>query len=135
MNEELYFRATCLVRCKEYHLLFPSQQALIQDSSMLCVKKYEGLQYSPYIEYACQVLEEAAEQDSDLVLVSLVRMNCIVDSAYKSLPIKTAGDGIKAPVWMHVKAARSELQKHWDSLRPDVQQHRRLPSPLSYKCY
>jgi uncharacterized membrane protein YcgQ (UPF0703/DUF1980 family) len=100
---------------------------------MLCVKRHEGLQYSPYIEYTCQVLDEAADQDSDLVLVSLVRMICLVDSAYKSLPIKTTVDDIKAPVWMHVKAARSELQKHWDSLKPEVQQHRRQPFPLSYQ--
>lgn len=94
---------------------------------MLCVKRHEGLQNSPYIEYTCQVLEEAAEQDSDLVLVSLVRMQCIVDSAYRGLPFKIAADDVKAPVWMHVKSARSELQKHWASLRPDIQQHCRLP--------
>ncbi|KAE9380143.1 hypothetical protein N431DRAFT_459105 [Stipitochalara longipes BDJ] len=91
--------------------------------SMLCVKRHEGLQHSPYIEYTCQVLEEAAECDSDLVLASLVRMQCIVESAYKSLPLKSAADDIKAPLWMHIKAARSELQKHMDSLRLDIQQH------------
>jgi hypothetical protein len=95
---------------------------------MLCVKRHEGLQHSPYIDYTCQVLEETADLESDLVLVSLVRMQCIVDSAYKSLPLKCAGENIKAPVWMHIKAARAELQNHWDSLRPGVQRHRRLPS-------
>ncbi|PMD35134.1 hypothetical protein L207DRAFT_466175 [Hyaloscypha variabilis F] len=91
--------------------------------SMLCIKRHEGLQYSPYIEYTCQVLEESAECDSDLILVSLVRMQYIVESAYKGLPLKSSADDIKAPVWMHVKAARSELQKHLDSLRPEIQQH------------
>jgi hypothetical protein len=101
---------------------------------MLCIKRHEGLQNSPYIQYTCQVLEEAAEYDSDLVLVSLVRMQVILESAYKSLPIKIAGDETKAPVWMHIKAARAELQKHWDSLKPDVQEHRRLPPQFSYNC-
>src|SRR5258708_7074844 len=101
---------------------------------MLCVKRHEGLQYSPYIEYTCQVLEEAVEQDTDLVLVSLVRMQIIVDMAFKNLPLKSAGDDIKAPVWMHVKAARADLQKHWDSLRPDIQQNCKPASLLSYNC-
>ena len=111
---------------------------LIEDRSMLCIKRHEGLQYSPYIEYTCQVLEESAECDSDLILVSLVRMQYIVESAYKGLPLKSSADDIKAPVWMHVKAARSELQKHLDSLRPEIQQHRRSPSLLmrqSLMCF
>lgn len=93
---------------------------------MLCVKKHDGLQHSPYIDYTCQVLEEAAELDSDLVLVSLVRMQCILETAFKGLPLKCTPNSIKAPVWMHIKSARAELQRHWDSLRPDVQQHRTL---------
>jgi hypothetical protein len=90
---------------------------------MLYVKRHEGLQYSPYIEYTCQVLEEASEQVSDLVLVSLVRMQCIVDSTYKSLPIKFTAEDIKAPAWMHGKAARCQLEKYWASLRTDIQQN------------
>ena len=100
--------------------------------SVLSVQKHEGLQNSPYIEYTCQVLERSAEHDSDLVLVSLVRMQCIVESAYKNLPVKIAGDETKAPVWMHVKAARVEVQKQWDSLRPELQQNRTLSSLLLY---
>jgi hypothetical protein len=98
--------------------------------SVLSVQRHEGLQNSPYIEYTCQVLERSAEHDSDLVLVSLVRMQCIVESAYKSLPVKIAGDETKAPVWMHVEAARVELQKQWDSLRPEIQKNRTLSSLL-----
>jgi len=91
---------------------------------MLCVKRHEGMQHSPYIDYTCQVLEEAAEQDStDLVLVSLVRMQCIVDSAYKNLPTKSIADDIKAPAWMHISAARSQLDKYWTSLGPDIRQN------------
>jgi hypothetical protein len=100
--------------------------------SMLSVQRHEGLQNSPYIKYTCQVLEQSAEHDSDLVLVSLVRMQCIVESAYKSLPVKILGEETKAPVWMHVKAARVEVQKQWDSLRPELQQNRKLSSLLSY---
>jgi len=82
------------------------------------------MQHSPYIDYTCQVLEEAAEQDStDLVLVSLVRMQCIVDSAYKNLPTKSIADDIKAPAWMHISAARSQLDKYWTSLGPDIRQN------------
>jgi hypothetical protein len=90
------------------------------------------LQHFPYIDYTCQVLEEAAEQVSDLVLVSLVRMQCIVDSAYKNFPTKSIADDIKAPAWMHIKAARSQLEKYWASLRPEVQQNSMLPSLTPY---
>jgi hypothetical protein len=85
--------------------------------------KHEGLQYSSYIDYTCQVLEEAVEQDSDLVLVSLVRMQCIVDAAYKNLSTKSTADDIRAPAWMHIKAARSQLEKYWALLKPDIQQN------------
>jgi hypothetical protein len=88
-----------------------------------CLKKIEGLQYSPYIEYCCQALLEAAEYESDIILVALVRVQAIIETANRNL-LSRGRPGEKAPVWMHVKSSQFELQTYWNSLPPNVQQNR-----------
>jgi len=94
----------------------------------LSTKRTEGLQHTSYIDYNCQILQETAEQESDLVLVSMVRLKSVVDSAYRYIPFKgiPQRNETQAPVWMQMKSARSEIEHYWASLPPNLQQNRKI---------
>ncbi|KAK0112917.1 hypothetical protein ONS95_014638 [Cadophora gregata] len=90
--------------------------------SAYCLKKLEGIRYSAYIEHCCDVLLSAPEDDSDILLASLCKLQNIVDPVYQSFADKTKSDGTRAPVWMLVKMVRAEMDNLWNSLPPRIQQ-------------
>jgi hypothetical protein len=87
-----------------------------------CIKKIDGLPISPYIEYSCQVLQDAAELDTDLILVACVKLQAIVESINGNTTMRSpSSDGHKAPLWMHTASGRSDIQNVLDSLPPNLQ--------------
>lgn len=98
-----------------------------------CVKKMDGLPYSPYIEYSCQVLHEAAEHEIDLILVACVRLQAIVESINRNITAKSSITDIpKAPHWMHATSIRSEFQTILVSLPPNLQNNGQYNNPISW---
>lgn len=91
------------------------------------------MQYSAYIEHSCQVLTEAAEQESDIIIVAMVKIQAFVDLTYRSLHAKGFTDWPKAaPAWMHVKSAQAQLQTYWESLTLEVQKNRKFFPGLKF---
>ncbi|RDL40971.1 uncharacterized protein BP5553_00950 [Venustampulla echinocandica] len=85
----------------------------------LCLRRMECLQHTPYIDHNCKLLYDSAEYESDLVLVTLVRLQCIVESFQRTLLNESmTPHGSKVPAWMYIKSARAELQDFWTSLCP-----------------
>ena len=93
----------------------------------------EGLRFSAYIEYCCDVLTEAAEYESDILLASLVKLQHIVEPINKTLIDKAKKDETKAPIPMVVKLVHAELQNFWTSLPPRIQQNRKFDT--TFKVY
>ncbi|KAH8654456.1 hypothetical protein BGZ60DRAFT_154530 [Tricladium varicosporioides] len=90
----------------------------------LCTRKTEGMHQSTYYEYCCKVLQEAAEWESDFVLVALFRLQTMTETFWRNLSIRSAVlEGGRAPNWICVKAVRTELEQFWASLAPNVQQN------------
>ncbi|RDW87937.1 hypothetical protein BP5796_03631 [Coleophoma crateriformis] len=98
----------------------------------LCAKKCEGLQHSAYLEFCCQLLTEAAEHESDLLLVALVRLHSLVEPLSKNLSSRLFNDESKAPIWMHINSVRVAIQHFWDSLPSSLQQNSFMIT--SYHC-
>ena len=98
-------------------------------STSWCVKRIDGLQNSPYVEYNCVALSDAAESESDLVLVASVRLEILVDSMNRHFFLRDPeNDGAKGPVWMHVRSMREELHSYWRSLSPELQRNSQYSS-------
>ncbi|KUJ23485.1 uncharacterized protein LY89DRAFT_663914 [Mollisia scopiformis] len=89
----------------------------------LCVKRTEGLNFSPYIDFCAQTLEERAEHESDILLVSLVRLECIITPVDNLLTKKSFADDYRAPISMHIKAVRTNMERFWVNLSHSIQQH------------
>jgi hypothetical protein len=95
-----------------------------------CIKKTEGLQTSPYIEYSCQLLQEVAEYETDLILVACARLQSIIESVNRNLANRpSSSDGQRAPLWMHATSVRTELQNVLNSLPSNLQSHRQYKFP------
>ncbi|TVY27504.1 Transcriptional regulator [Lachnellula hyalina] len=88
----------------------------------LYVKKTDGLQYSPYMDYNCRVLEETAACESDLLLVAMARLQTMAESFYKNILNKTQ-DSIKTPAWMYTRTMRTGLHSLWMSFSPQLRQN------------
>lgn len=97
-------------------------------STSLYVRKTDGLSYSPYMDYNCKVLEDAAECESDLLLAALARLQFISEAFHRNV-LSNIRDGAdtktSTPSWMLTKAARTELQSLWMSFPPDLRQNRK----------
>lgn len=92
----------------------------------LCVKRTEGLSYTPYIDFCCQTLEERVEHESDLLLVASVRLEHLIHPIDNLLTKKSFTDDHRAPVAMHIKAVRDNMESFWRSLPPSIQQNRMM---------
>lgn len=82
------------------------------------------MNFTSYIEFCCQALEDKAECDSDLVLVALVKLEYIIHPIDSILTKKSVTDGHKAPVAMHINLVRANMERLWNSLPPNIQQNR-----------
>jgi hypothetical protein len=80
--------------------------------------------YSTYVEYTRQELADLAEQESDLVLTSIVRLQGLVDSSVKYTSQRSAGEEPRAPPFMHVKLVQANLHNFWTSLPAQIQENR-----------
>lgn len=128
MIVELFFAATILDQCKitfirTLNIFFMHFTNV--DSYALSVKRTEGLPFSAYVEFCCQTLEQRSEHESDLLLVALVRLECLIRPIDELLTKKSFSDDHSAPIAMHIKAIRMSLERFWDSLPPSIQQHRK----------
>lgn len=79
------------------------------------------------MEYTCTILEEAQEHQSDLLLVSLVRLQNIIEPVNRLFLDKMRVDESSVPVWMVVKLVQTELESLWTSLPPSIQQDCKPP--------
>lgn len=84
------------------------------------VKQTFGLEHTPYLEYTCQSLLEAAEFESDLVLGLVVRSEILIMSISR---ISGGSVDIKAPPLMQAELAKADLQKCFLALPSTVQEH------------
>lgn len=92
------------------------------------MKRIEGLDYSPYLEYCRCSLLEFAEFESDIILASLVKIQSILGKAQR-IVLETSYPGSDAvPVWIHAQIAILELQNYWQTLSFDVQKNGLLSS-------
>ncbi|RDW72822.1 hypothetical protein BP6252_06729 [Coleophoma cylindrospora] len=98
----------------------------------LFTNKCEALQHSAYLEFCCQALTEAAEHESDLLLVALVRLHSLIEPISKNLSSRAFNDESKAPIWMHINSVRVAVQNFWDSLPSSLQQNSFMIT--SYHC-
>jgi hypothetical protein len=80
--------------------------------------------YSTYVEYTRQELADLAEQESDLVLASIVRLQGLVDSSLKYSTQRSCGEEPRAPPFMHVKLVQTNLHNFWISLPTQIQENR-----------
>ena len=94
-----------------------------------CIKKIDGLEHTPYLDHTCQFLFEAAEYQSDLILVFMARTYIITTSMSRNLcsNLVPASVDIRAPLSMQAKSAKTDLQNHLLALPPDVQEHSQSP--------
>ncbi len=86
------------------------------------------MRYKPFIKECCEAVAEAGGQENDILLVHLVKLQCIVEE------IRLGGlwDSVllgeshapKAPIGVYVKAFQAELQSFKNSLPLDLQQDR-----------
>jgi hypothetical protein len=82
------------------------------------------LEHSPYLDYTCQSLFEAAEFQSDLILVFAARSQSLVASMSRNILSGGLGSGdIKAPLSMQAKSAKADLQGYFLALPPTLQEH------------
>ena len=87
------------------------------------MKRIDSLQHTPYFDSTCQSLFEAAEFESDLILVFAARCQALVAAMTR---ITTNGLGsaeVRAPISMHVKSAKADLQSYFLALPPHLQEH------------
>lgn len=102
----------------------------------LYLRRVESLQPTPYIYHNCKVLYGSAEYESDLVLVSLVRLQCIIESFQRTILSASVAHGeSKMPAWMYIKAARAELQDFWMSLPPELRSNCQCPYNMLSNAY
>lgn len=88
------------------------------------LKRIDGLEHTSYLDYTCQSLAEAAEFESDLILVFMARSQYLVSTMSRSLLSGGPGpDDVKAPPSMHAKLAKADLQKFFMALPSSLQEH------------
>jgi hypothetical protein len=93
-------------------------------SYALSVKRTEGLAFSSYIEFCCQTLQERAEHESDIVLVALVRLEFLIHPIDELLSKKSSMEDHSAPIAMHIRSIRANLDRFWSSIPANIQQNR-----------
>lgn len=81
-----------------------------------------------YILECCDKLEEAAEYQSDAILVQLVRLQEIRYRMGRSFPYDEShpSQGLDVPIDMFVRAWKKELETFWACLSAELQQNSRL---------
>jgi len=85
------------------------------------------------MDYNCKVLEDAAECESDLLLVALVRLQTITETFHKNVLNKIPGSADpKTPAWIYTRAMRTELHNLWMSFSPDLRQNRQYSLSIQY---
>jgi hypothetical protein len=89
-----------------------------------CIKRIDGLEHTPYFDNTCQSLFEAAEFESDLILVFMARCHAVVASVNRNTLNGGFGStDIKAPVSMLATSAKADLQSYLTALPPHLQEH------------
>lgn len=88
------------------------------------MKRVEALPRTAYIIYCCKVLESAAEHESDLFLVTMIRLYGFVESVTNSIMNRLNASDSTAPVWMQIASLRRELDLYWASVPPQVKRNR-----------
>ncbi|KAG9234284.1 hypothetical protein BJ875DRAFT_441424 [Amylocarpus encephaloides] len=86
------------------------------------IRKVEVLQHTPYLDYCCNILDQARDRPLDEQLVALVRLQCIADSFQRSLTHKhesLSGDSAMLS-WMYLKSMREELHSFWATLSDEL---------------
>ncbi|KAG0651383.1 hypothetical protein D0Z07_1617 [Hyphodiscus hymeniophilus] len=98
---------------------------IISSSLSSCMKKMDGLDHNPYLDYTCQFLFEAAEYQSDLILVFMARTQALVASMNRALQYNLVAGSvdIKAPLSMQAKSAKADLQSYLMALPSNIQEH------------
>ena len=87
-------------------------------------KRIDGLEHTSYLDYTCQSLAEAAEFESDLILAFMARSQYLILTMSRSLLGGWSGpDDVKAPLSMHAKLAKGDLQKFFLALPSNLQEH------------
>jgi hypothetical protein len=89
-------------------------------SASQCNKKIDSVRDSPCIECSCQMLLDAAEYESDTLLVASVRIQRVVESMNRIVTNAPSSSEPKAPIWMHVASLRNELQSIMSKLSPSA---------------
>ncbi|OCK78134.1 hypothetical protein K432DRAFT_444838 [Lepidopterella palustris CBS 459.81] len=100
------------------------------------LKAMDFLRYTPYMEECCQYLMEAREYETDAFLVSLVRLQRIVEGigqnlSHQDLVNEWWNDRTTTPIELYVKTFRNEIQSFGKGL-PSHLQHNAF---MSMHCY
>jgi hypothetical protein len=82
------------------------------------MKRVEGLPRTPYIMQCCKTLEDANEHESDLVLVTVIRLYGFVEQSINWVTNRLVANEVNAPIWMQSASLRGELNTYWSSV-PD----------------
>lgn len=97
------------------------------------MKKIDGLPRTAYIIHCCKVLEDAAEYESDLVLVTIIRLYGFVEMLNAAIMSRLYANGISAPIWMQVASIQRELETYWATV-PDSLKENGDQSPFPAWC-
>lgn len=89
---------------------------LLTSMTTYYMKRIEVLPRTAYIVYCCKALESAAEYESDLFLVTMIRLYSFVESVANSVTNGLNASDLTAPVWMQISSLRRELDSYWASV-------------------
>lgn len=92
------------------------------------MKKIDGLPRTPYIIHCCKVLEDAAEYESDIVLITIIRLYGFVELVNTAIMNRLHANGISAPIWMQIASIQRELQAYWATVPTQMKENGKFPS-------
>lgn len=106
-----------------------SYELTLFDSIYTFIKDVKGFQYTNEFTESClQVLEEAAEYQSDQYLIQLVKMQSIAEEINQALPRhnKDFSSGSSAPIALCMRTLQAKLDSFRMKLPIHLQQNRKL---------
>lgn len=91
------------------------------------MKKIEGFNATPYLEYSMQVLMQSGETDMDHILAYSVKLQTVTECINRTVTECSDPQSNKAPIWMHMASTKTELQNIMSSLPMSVRLAGRYP--------